>query len=115
MVDVMHSVGNALNASPLSLRKIGNQYWKYFKLGPLGSMASIGSNFFRQRRRNWNRKDEVAEPVKNANHRNEDANEYEYEEEDADEYETYDYDYDPGFYAHPEKQPEVSHWDDWKF
>lgn len=113
MVDVMHSVGNALNASPLSLRKIGNQYWKYFKLGPLGSMASIGSNFFRQRRRNWNRKDEVAEPFDNTNYRHEDANEYEYEEQDADEYETYDY--DPGFYAHPEKQPEVSHWDDWKF
>ena len=113
MSDVMQSVGNALDSSPLALRKIGNEYWKYFKLGPLGSMVTFGSNLLNQRRRNWNRKDNLVKAIDTEYDEHVKDNEYEYEEYGENEYEAYNY--EPGFYAQQENQEALSHWDDWKF
>ena len=105
MANLMNNVEKALNSSPLS--NIGNRYMKYFKLGPLRSIASIGSKFLRQRRRNtWNRKDDTVDKFDHTNDQYEDTKEY-----DNNEYASYDY--DPGVYEHHDTQPEVPYWDNW--
>ena len=110
MLDVMKSVAGGIASSPLNLKKIGRQYWKYFQAGPLGKIGNIGTKYLSQKRRRWNRNEEIKEE---SDYHYETYDEYETQKNEMEEYQ--ENDERPDYYEHTDFQMKMSPWDDWKF